>query len=328
MEKLDLFLRNEIVAINNHIKMILHSDNKRMQEIIDWVLQAPGKQLRPKLMCLCSEFGKKKSDITKQAAMLEILHMASLIHDDVVDDADIRRGIYSVQKKFGKHMAVYAGDYMIFCIINEAIREKSYNNIKKYTGFYEVIGKMCYGELGQEEVMFNTEVTEDMYIENITGKTANLFQTACSLGAVINGATKKVIYALEEYGKNLGLLFQIRDDLLDYTSDEKKIGKPILQDYFNGIYTLPIIYTFEKTEYKTKFLKFSEKIKTEGLTNINKKQMLDIIYMANGIERTKNKAKEFYEKACFAIKDLEEIDEKDYLLYILEKIYVSILLDN
>lgn len=321
MEIINAALDKEIILINNHIDKILQSDNKKMQEIFDWVLQSRGKQLRPKLVCLSSKFGKKKSDVTKIAAMLEIVHTASLIHDDIVDESETRRGYLSVQKKFGKHMAVYAGDYMIFCVVKEAVNSVDY---KKYTKLYTVIQKMCNGELGQDSVLYKTDVTEEIYINNIMGKTAALFQAACELGAVTANAPNSVITALGEYGKNLGILFQIRDDLLDYTSNEKEIGKPVLQDFGRGIYTLPIIYSFENPISKQRMLELAEETKEKGLTTKSANEILDIVNQSQGIIKTRTKAKEFYDAALFSLSGLPDINERRCLEEILEKIYKNI----
>lgn len=323
MELIDSVLHSEIVSINKHIDEILKSENPKMQEIIDWILQSRGKQLRPKLVCLCSKFGRAKSDATKIAAMLEIIHTASLVHDDIVDNSDTRRNYPSVWKKYGSHMAVYAGDFMIFCVVKEAV--DGVNN-KKYLNLYTVVQKMCYGELGQDSALYQTDVTEEAYISNITGKTSTLFQTACELGAMTTNASSNIVTKLGEYGKNLGLLFQIRDDLLDYVSDQTELGKPILQDFLHGIYTLPLIYSFENQSSKEALLNIVNKVKTEGISNATAKQILTIVNDSNGINRTAIKAKEFHDSALLALSDLPEIVEKRCLIALLEKIYNSITL--
>ncbi len=322
MKLIDSVLHSEIVSINKHIDEILKSENPKMQEIIDWILQSRGKQLRPKLVCLCSKFGRTKSDATKIAAMLEIIHTASLVHDDIVDNSDTRRNYPSVWKKYGSHMAVYAGDFMIFCVVKEAVEDV---NNKKYLNLYTVVQKMCYGELGQDSALYQTDVTEETYISNITEKTATLFQTACELGAMTTNAPSNIVTKLGEYGKNLGLLFQIRDDLLDYVSDQAELGKPILQDFVHGIYTLPIIYTFKNPSSKQVLLNIANKVKTEGITSETVKQILNTVNDSNGIKKTAIKAKEFYDAALLALTDLSDIAEKQCLEALLEKIYNNIV---
>lgn len=320
---MEAILRNDIEAVNAHIARILSSENSRMQEIIDWILSEKGKQLRPKLACLCSKFGKTTEDTAKMAAMLEIIHMASLVHDDIIDNSDMRRGRLSVQKKFGRHMAVYAGDYMLFCVVKEATHSNIVN-YRKYASLYTVVQKMCYGEIGQDSDQFKTHVTEDTYLSNINGKTANLFSTACEIGALTAKAPTKVVAALADFGKNLGLLFQIKDDLIDYMCSEEEAGKPVLQDFVHGIYTLPIVYSFENEESKQKLLAIAEKVKKEGLDRATAGEIFKIVHESHGMAKTFAKAKEIYEHAAKSLCDLPNVDAKTHLSSILDKLYQSI----
>lgn len=321
MKPIDFALQKEVTEINSHIDRILRSDNPKMTEIISWVLQSRGKQIRPKLLCLCSKFGKPNQNTTKIAAMIEILHTASLIHDDVIDNSKLRRGHLSVQEKFGKHMAVYAGDYMIFCIVNEAIHDPNY---RKYYKLFSVVKKMCYGELGQDAVLYRMDISENEYINNITGKTAILFQNSCELGAKLSKVSEQLVIALSNYGKNLGLLFQIRDDLLDYTSTEQNLGKPVLSDFQQGIYTLPLIYAFKDIDSKNELYAISQQTKNKELTFDQAKKIINIVEKSKGLEKTKLKAEEFFNSALGSIDLLPEQPEKDLLRLVLNKVYNDI----
>ncbi len=320
---MEAILQNDIQAVNAHIARILKSENERMQEIVDWILAEKGKQLRPKLACLCSKFGKTSDETAKMAAMLEIIHMASLVHDDIIDNSDMRRGRLSVQKKFGRHMAVYAGDYMLFCVVKEATNS-GIVNYKKYGSLYTVVQKMCYGEIGQDADQFKTHVTEETYLSNINGKTANLFSTACEIGALTAKVPSKIVIALTEFGKNLGLLFQIKDDLIDYMCSEEEAGKPVLQDFVHGIYTLPIIYSFEHEESRQKLLAIAEKVKKNGLDRETAREIFKIVHEAHGMTKTFAKAKEIYERAANSLSALPNVDAKAHLSSILDKLYQSI----
>ncbi|MBQ6893323.1 MAG: polyprenyl synthetase family protein [Clostridia bacterium] len=324
---LESVLKSDIELVNAHIARMLRSENERMQEIIDWILAEKGKQLRPKLACLSSKFGKTSDETAKMAAMLEIIHMASLVHDDIIDNSDMRRGRLSVQKKFGRHMAVYAGDYMLFCVVKEATASNIIN-YRKYASLYTVVQKMCYGEIGQDSDQYQTTVTEDTYLSNINGKTANLFSTACEIGALTAKAPTKVVAALAEFGKNLGLLFQIKDDLIDYMSSEEEAGKPVLQDFVHGIYTLPIVYSFENADSKQKLLAIAEKVKINGLDRATAKEIFKIVHESHGMTKTFAKAKELYEAATKSLSDLPNIDAKAHLSSILEMLYQSLYMDK
>ena len=327
MQTVNKLLENEIVSFNTHIDNILRTDNEVMQEIMDWILQSRGKQLRPKLVCLAARFGKKGADATKMAAILEIIHTASLVHDDIIDDADTRRGQLSVQKKYGRHMAVYAGDFMIFNIIDETfndLKKKNFSEMQAYQRLYSVVQQLCYGEIGQDKALFQSDVTEDIYVYNIKNKTASLFRTACELGAQVAKAPAAVIDALSTYGDSLGLLFQIRDDLLDYRSTEEEIGKPILQDYARGIYTLPLIYALQNESLRDEVLATSEYIKANGLSADTAKKVMNIVDQADGITKTRAKATQIYREAMDVLSKLPDKEETQCLIHILNKVYAGI----
>ena len=167
-------LETELQMVNTHIERLCRSNNKSMQKMLDWVLNARGKQIRPILTLLCARLKGKAVDATEVAAVIEICHTASLIHDDIIDEADTRRGQLSVQKKFGKEMAVYAGDFMIF----STIRRTGLKNKPWYGLMFDKLETMCDGEVSQFDNRYNTEITEEKYIENILGKTSANIGTA------------------------------------------------------------------------------------------------------------------------------------------------------
>lgn len=154
-------LETELQMVNTHIERLCRSNNKSMQKMLDWVLNARGKQIRPILTLLCARLKGKAVDATEVAAVIEICHTASLIHDDIIDEADTRRGQLSVQKKFGKEMAVYAGDFMIF----STIRRTGLKNKPWYGLMFDKLETMCDGEVSQFDNRYNTEITEEKYIE-------------------------------------------------------------------------------------------------------------------------------------------------------------------
>lgn len=321
MKNIDSNLKREIILVNKYMDEILYSENAGMKQIIEYVLQSRGKQIRSKLLLLSSKFGKSNADAAKMAAMLEIIHLASLIHDDVIDDADMRRGNFSVQKKYGKNIAVYAGDFMIFCLVDYIVKDDNY---KKYFGVYNIVKTMCYGELGQNENLYDLSVSPQKYIENIFGKTAVMFQTACKLGAASAKANSKIVAALGRFGENLGLLFQIQDDLLDYMSDEQNVGKPIFQDFAHGIYTLPILYTVENAACREKVVALSDRIKNGEDSRTISASLLKIVRTSGGMQKTYNKASEFYDIALKSLEVLPEQSEKTFLKEILSNLMLNI----
>ena len=318
---------DDMKKVDDAIRSLLTTDNVKMQEMINWQLKSSGKRLRPLLMVISSKFGNCEEHIYQFAAVIEIIHMASLIHDDVIDNSDIRRGRLSIQKKFGQKMAVYMGDYMIFkafrnlnnsCfdaykdILNNAKYRKSIevslNNSNKYM---DLIENIMTGELGQYNSLYYTDVNEEIYIKNISGKTAALFELACNIGTMETRCSDSVCEALDNYGRCIGVAFQIRDDILDFTVGGHK-DKPVFCDFANGIYTLPVIYALENPKYKKTVKDMAEEI---GKGNDDKiiSELLNILEETKGLERAKGVLNSYCEEAIKSIALLPDNIHKESL---------------
>lgn len=210
--------------------------------VLEDVLNSSGKMIRPRLLLLSGSFGPRREErldrICMLAAMVELTHMASLVHDDIVDEAAFRRGRPSLQSRYGKDAAVYAGDFLIARV--------NYWEAKERLGdaaalLAETVEGMCAGEIGQARCRFNSDVTAEEYLRNIRGKTAGLFRTACVLGAEEAGCPAPEVKTLGDVGERIGLMFQLRDDLLDFIASPEARGKETGMDFREGIYTLPVI---------------------------------------------------------------------------------------
>lgn len=296
---MNLNMKTELENVNKHISRLLKSDDALMQEIMDYVVQASGKQLRPCLLMLFSGIEKEAPEAAEFAAIVEIIHMASLVHDDIIDDADTRRGQLSVQKKYGRHMAVYAGDYMLFA----AIKNCTVINDRKYQRLFSSLTGLCNGELGQESLRYNPDVTVEKYIHNITGKTATMFELACELGASLSTKKEKIVEAAAVYGKALGILFQIRDDLLDFDF-KNQLNKPTSADFVNGIYTMPVIYALQSSETRKEILEVKEQTK-DVLTAENAERIIKAVNGAEGFEKTLESARGYLVQAKNALAEIK-----------------------
>jgi heptaprenyl diphosphate synthase len=210
--------------------------------VLDDSLSDFGKMLRPRLLLLCASLGPAwhahQREAVELAAMVELIHLASLIHDDIVDDARFRRGKPAVQSRYGKDAAVYAGDF-IMARVNYYQLKDGLNAPGAVLA--EAIAKMCAGEIGQARLRHRPDATRAMYFENIKGKTGALFAAACRIGAMTGGCTPEATERLACFGEALGILFQLRDDLLDFTAAPLEDGKEVCQDIREGIYTLPLL---------------------------------------------------------------------------------------
>lgn len=253
--------------------------------VLDALLGSPGKLLRPRLLLLCASFGPERTEKRERlymlAAMVELIHTASLVHDDIVDEARFRRGAPSVQSRFGKDAAVYAGDFLIARVhlweARERFREAS-------VLLSETIEHMCTGEIGQAALRYRTDVTAEQYLSNIRGKTASMFRAACTLGAMESGCGRPLTERLGRLGENLGIAFQLRDDLLDFLSDEEVQGKETHKDFRDGIYTLPVILALGTPEGQKKLGPMLEQNRVRPLEGAELAEMERAVRDCGGIE--------------------------------------------
>lgn len=275
-------LETELQMVNMHIERLCRSNSESMQKMLDWVLNARGKQIRPLLTLLCARLKGKTVDATEAAAVIEICHTASLIYDDVVDEADTRRGQLSVQKKFGKEMAVYAGDFMIF----SAIRRTGLKNRPWYGSMFDKLETMCDGEVSQFDNRYNTEITEEKYIENILGKTSAMFRIACGAGACEGKSKDSEILAAEQFAEKFGLLFQLRDDLLDFVFTDDLAMKTVHNDFWCGYYTLPVIHSFSDCRNGAGLKQIAVDIKNGLYNELTDKRIVELINVSDGFGYT------------------------------------------
>lgn len=291
-------LELELEQVNRHIERLCSSNSPTMQKMMNWVLSARGKQIRPILTLLCSKLKNKSIDVTEVAAVIEICHTASLIHDDIIDDADTRRGRLSVQKKFGREMAVYAGDFMIFATLGRTdLRLKPW-----YRNMFAKLEIMCNGEISQFDNQYNTHISEQQYIDNIIGKTSAMFSIACDAGAYEGKCNMVERKAVDDFARNFGLLFQVRDDLMDFVSTNQLSLKTIHNDFWNGYYTMPAIHTFENDKYGSELRSIAEDLKNGDCDPRVDERIAALITAANGYQYT---IKKIYDFKCEAEKSLD-----------------------
>lgn len=278
----------------------LHIKNKDVEQAIIEMIHAGGKLLRPAYQILFAQFGTEKDEnkILALAAAIEMLHTATLIHDDIVDDSDLRRNLPTVRARFGNATAVYAGDYLfVACFRIMADYATSMKSLQMNSRSME---KILAGELGQMDKHYYAEVTVEDYLENISGKTAELFALSCSIGAFESGSTKLFAKTASEIGHDIGMAFQILDDILDYSQDSHAIGKPVLEDVRQGIYSLPLLYALEKNPTTLKPLL----AKKEQMTPDEALAVLRVVEETNGVEKAQELAAKYTDNALKAMKKL------------------------
>lgn len=312
-------INTELQMVNTHIERLCQSNSESMQKILDWVLKARGKQIRPLLTLICARLKGNSVDVTEVAAIIEICHTASLIHDDIIDEADTRRGQLSVQKKFGKEMAVYAGDFMIFAAISRTgLRKKPY-----YGSVFEQLERMCDGEVSQFEHRYDIEISEEKYIENIIGKTSAMFCIACESGAYEGKCNDSEISAIKRYAEKFGLIFQLRDDLLDFLPTDDLPKKIVHNDFWSGYYTLPAIYTFSDCSNGAELGQIAMDIKKGLYSELTDKRIAKLISVSDGFGYTLTRIDQYAEEAKQSLNVFKDSIARKKLLELADTVQLS-----
>ncbi len=220
-------------------------DEDAIQEMLQHILAAPGKRVRPAITLLASKlWGNAPTEhVITMAAAVELLHVATLVHDDMVDSADLRRGRATASNLWGGRVAVLLGDYLFAA---SATFVCDTGNVRVVRRFAETIMELSRGELTELLLSSDENHPRDAYLQRIYNKTASLFTTAAESGAILSGASEPEVKRLHGFGYNLGMAYQVMDDVLDFTSDSEELGKPACNDLRQGILTLPSIMLLER----------------------------------------------------------------------------------
>ena len=287
-------IREDLDRVEESLKLFTSSPNRLVSEINTYLFQRKGKRIRPALLLLCSRLLNYRGDAhILMAALVEFIHTASLIHDDIIDHADTRRGRDSVHARWGAGISVLLGDYLYIKSIGLSLESRHPQIIRLLT---DVSSQMIEGELTEYEMSGNLEMAEQQYLDIIHSKTASLFSTACHIGGILGEASREEQGYLIAYGYNLGMTFQIIDDLLDFKGDEKRLGKPTLSDLAEGRITLPLIYSLHSDGNPGR-QRLERLLKTEKLAEETKQEILGIIESNGALNYTFRRAEEYSLKA-------------------------------
>ena len=245
MKQILLPIEAEFDEFKSRYSSLFSCPNPAVDLLLKFLLQRNGKMMRPVLVMLVAKcFGQLEESIYHLASAVELVHQGSLIHDDVVDESETRRGKSSANAAFDNRLAVLLGDFIVSKSLQEVVATQ---NLKCVNAISTLIGTLSEGEITQLDVLNSDLLSEDAYFEIITGKTASLFSACTSLSAILSGASDKQVEAFRTYGNIAGLCFQIMDDILDY-HDSKETGKPSGNDLKEGKFTLPAIYALTHSD--------------------------------------------------------------------------------
>ncbi|MEI7640717.1 MAG: polyprenyl synthetase family protein [bacterium] len=239
-------IKQRIVAVNERIALIKNTGSKSVKRLMKDIHLSSGKRVRALLVLLFSELNGTRINTysLNVAAAMEMLHSASLIHDDIIDNADMRRGKPALNKKLGGHLSVLAGD-LLLSYVTKILLERG--DMAIFRIFADTVRDICEGEIEEVYNKNNSALSMAKYIEIIDKKTASLIEASAVSGAIVGGISKKQLRYVSEFGKNIGIAFQIKDDLLDVTGNEATLGKPIGNDIQEGKMTMPLLLALKNT---------------------------------------------------------------------------------
>ena len=304
-------LNGKIEAVEKIISFKLQSDVNLIKKMGDYHLNSGGKRLRALLTMGSAKLGgysEGNRDINL-AACVELIHSATLLHDDVIDESKVRRGNKTLNSVWGNQSSILVGDYLLSRCFEMMVEDGNLEVLKLLSS---TSSKIAQGEVMQLQHKGEADLLEENYIKIINLKTAALFAAASRVGACISELDVKKKDALESYGKNLGLAFQIADDALDYFSKEKIFGKEIGKDFFEGKVTLPIIIVFQKANSIERIF-LTSIFKKDIRTNDEFEQVLKLIKKYKALEITFKRAEYFVNVSCDALGIFENSEQKRVL---------------
>ena len=296
LEIFDL-VRDELNQVEREIGLESISSVDAVTYIGQYLQSGGGKRLRPVLVLLCGKLFRDSSPtLVRMAAVVEMIHSATLVHDDVIDMAKTRRGRPSINMVWGNHTSVLAGDWLYMQAFQLALRERSFPVLDL---LIELTQRMVEGELLQLEKIGRIDVSEDDALKLSTYKTACLFSGCARLGGVLGGLDTEHETALADYGRYSGLAFQLVDDLLDFTASSEQLGKPVLSDLKEGKVTLPLIYAMENGHREAREM-VAHVLEEKEFHSVQPETLVALVRDSGALDRTRNLALEYAvrAKAC------------------------------
>ncbi len=320
MDNIKSFLSNDLIMFEANFNDAVHSKVALLDKIMKYIVKSKGKRVRPMLVLLSAKLFGEVSDTTYRAAsLIELLHTATLVHDDVVDDANKRRGLFSINALWKNKIAVLVGDYLLSKGLLLSIRNKDFEILEILS---TAVSLMSEGELIQIEKARKLDITEEVYYDIISRKTASLLASSCSAGAFSANGKQEEADLMEKVGEKMGIAFQIKDDLFDYGT--KKIGKPTGNDIKEKKMTLPLIYTLQKCDAITK-RKIKRIFKNENKNKEKINYIIETVKEHKGIEYAHDAMLKYRDEALNLLQSVNDSEAKkhfiDLINYTVEREY-------
>ncbi|MDD2440856.1 MAG: polyprenyl synthetase family protein [Eubacteriales bacterium] len=298
------------------IRQTLDGVDPALTDIARHLGQSSGKHIRAALLlsAAADDDSRVEPDAVTAAAALEILHLATLVHDDVIDDAPTRRGLPSVQSQFGKKTAVISGDYL-FCLCFSMIAGMSHQYPEQINLFTRAISSLCIGELNQHKHNRDSDLSILGYMRIISGKTAALFLLALYAGGLLSGASEKQCRLLGRIGFAIGMLFQLVDDCLDYESTSDTLKKSVKHDIAEGVITLPLIFAMRQDPALKQLAARSR------LTAVEIREAAATVMQSGGLSKAREVADSYYRRACRLLEQLDAPVKQQQIRQLLDQIH-------
>lgn len=281
-----------------------------LDKIMHYIIKRKGKQMRPMFVFLCAKiFNNTKESTYTAASLIELLHTATLVHDDVIDEANFRRGVFSINALWKNKVSVLVGDFLLSRGLLLAVEKEEFGLLKIVS---KAVKEMSEGELLQIEKTRRLNITEDIYFDIIRKKTAALISACCESGAASSGTSEENINLMKEFGEKVGIAFQIKDDLFDYTQSPL-IGKPTGLDIREKKMTLPLIYTLNNISKQEKRFIINT-IKNDSKNSKKIERIILLVKKTKGLEFAENKMNDYYNEALGFLDKIKDSDAKTSLI--------------
>jgi heptaprenyl diphosphate synthase len=300
------YLNADLTYIEKEIENSIQSHSNILNEASLQLLQAGGKRIRPVFVLLGGQFGSYNIESLKNVAVtLELIHMATLVHDDVIDDSMLRRGKPTIKAQWDNKVAIYTGDYIL--ALSLEVMSKIQNEMA-HKILADTLIEVCLGEIEQIKDKYRFDQSMKDYFRRIKRKTALLIAISCQLGGICSGVEEKIHKLLYKYGYYVGMAFQITDDILDFVGTEKDLGKPAGSDLLQGNITLPVLLAMKDDDLRKDILKVNE-----YTTKDEMKRLIDRIKATDVIEQSRNISDKYLQKALNVLDELPNIRARKVL---------------
>jgi len=283
-----------------------------VSSIARYLYEGGGKRVRPAMLLLASRVvgGEAPPSATRMAAVMEMLHTATLVHDDIIDEANVRRGRASVNAQWGNNKTVLMGDWLYMTAFDMSLRERNFDILDILTRMTRL---MVEGEIIQLSLVGDSHITESQHIDIVRRKTAYMFSACAEVGAIVAGASADERRALARYGMSVGIAFQLIDDVLDFVSTEAKLGKPVVNDLREGKLTLPLIYLLAAGDPSHREM-VETVMRERGFATVSRDDLLRLIRERGTLERARAEAKRYADQAIESLSGFPQSEYRRALL--------------